>query len=166
MISLHAGELAPGFVKPEDLKNHISEAVFIAHPNRIGHGVDIANETNNQATMAYMSKNKIAVEINLVSNEFILNVKGDAHPILLYKKHNVPIVISTDDAGILRTDLTTQFVLLAKRYPTLCYSYIKQFIRNSIQYSFIDIAVKRSLMHKLNESFEVFEKKVIQSFEK
>ena len=31
-------------------------------------------------TLAYMAKNKIAVEINLTSNEVILGVKDEDHP--------------------------------------------------------------------------------------
>ena len=48
------------------------------------------------------------VEINLSSNEFILIVTEEEHPIMLYKKQNVPFIISTDDAGILRTNLSHQ----------------------------------------------------------
>jgi hypothetical protein len=31
--------------------------------------------------LRYMAKNKVAIEINLVSNEFILKVKENRHPI-------------------------------------------------------------------------------------
>jgi adenosine deaminase len=43
-ISLHAGELAPGFVPPEGLCCHIRLAVETAHSERIGHGVDVMYE--------------------------------------------------------------------------------------------------------------------------
>src|SRR6202035_1090755 len=39
-ISLHAGELAMGLVKPEDLSFHIRASVERGHAERIGHGVD------------------------------------------------------------------------------------------------------------------------------
>ena len=81
-----------------------------------------------------MSNNKVAVEINLLSNEFILGVKDDRHPVLLYKRFNVPLVISTDDPGISRTSLTEQYVLLAKRYSEVKYADIKQYVFNSIEY--------------------------------
>ena len=51
-----------------------------------------------------------------MSNEFILKVKESRHPLKLYKEFGVTIVISTDDAGILRTNMTEQYAMLAKRY--------------------------------------------------
>jgi Adenosine deaminase len=156
--TLHAGELTLGLVQPEELTWHINAAVYTAGANRIGHGVDMAYEANCYDLLRYMSKNKIPVEINLVSNEFILKVKDDRHPITLYKEFGVPIVISTDDAGILRTNMIEQYVLLAKRYKTITYADIKQFVYNSITYSFIkQDAVKTQLMKDLDARFKTFE---------
>jgi adenosine deaminase/adenosine deaminase CECR1 len=156
--TLHAGELTLGLVQPEELTWHIGAAVYTAGANRIGHGVDMPYESNCYDLLRYMSKNKIPVEINLVSNEFILKVKDDRHPITLYKEFGVPIVISTDDAGILRTNMTEQYVLLAKRYKTITYADIKQFVYNSITYSFIkEDAVKNQLMKDLDARFKIFE---------
>lgn len=159
--TMHAGELTLGLVAPEDLTWHINAAVRTAGANRIGHGVDMAYEENCYDLMRYMHKNKIPVEINLVSNEFILKVKDDKHPIQLYNSFHVPIIISSDDAGILRTNLTEQYVLLAKRYAFIHYSDIKKFVFNSIQYSFIkDESVKAKLKSDLVERFKVFEANV------
>ncbi|PKB17943.1 adenosine deaminase [Flavobacterium sp. 5] len=156
--TLHAGELTLGLVRPEELSWHINAAVYTAGANRIGHGVDIAYEDKSYDLLRYMAKNDIPVEINLTSNEFILKVKENRHPILLYKEFGVPIVISTDDAGILRTNMTEQYVLLAKRYPTISYTDIKQFVYNSINYSFIqDKAVKKQLIQNLDSRFKTFE---------
>ncbi|HJV18702.1 MAG TPA: hypothetical protein VJ552_02380 [Sediminibacterium sp.] len=156
--SLHAGELVLGLVLPEELTWHIGAAVHTAKARRIGHGVDIAQEANNYELLEYMAKNKVAVEINLVSNEFILKVKEGRHPISLYKKFGVPMVISTDDAGVLRTNMTDQFVLLAKRYKDFSYSDIKRLVYNSLEYSFIeDPLLKRRLIKDLDARFRVFE---------
>ncbi|KVV14636.1 adenosine deaminase [Flavobacterium sp. TAB 87] len=156
--TLHAGELTLGLVQPEDLTWHINAAVYIAGANRIGHGVDIAYEKNSYDLLRYMSKNEIPIEINLVSNEFILKVKENRHPFSLYKQFDVPIVISTDDAGILRTNITEQFVLLAKRYPEVSYEDIKKYVYNSINYSFIkENAVKKQLIKDLDQRFKTFE---------
>lgn len=159
--SMHAGELALGLVQPEEMNWHINAAVRLAGAKRIGHGVDIANEAEPYALLDYMKQQGIAVEINLVSNEFILKVKEDRHPILLYKKFGVPIVISTDDAGVLRTNMTEQYVLLAYRYPELKYSDIKEMVYNSIKYSFIkEDSVKKALLLDLDKRFKVFEDRV------
>ena len=160
--AMHAGELRMGLVKPEDLTWHIDEAVRVSKANRIGHGVDIATERNVYDLLKYMRNNNVAVELNLVSNEFILGVKNDAHPIALYKKAGVPIVLCTDDAGVLRTDLTDQFVLLAARYKNISYKDIKKFVYNSIDYSFIkEQDVKDKLKKQLKDKFNEFEKRVV-----
>jgi adenosine deaminase len=160
--SLHAGELVLGLAKPEDLTFHIHDAVFTAGANRIGHGVDMPYEKNSTTLLKYMSKNNIPIEINLYSNEFILGVKNDKHPISLYKQSNVPIVISSDDAGILRTSLTEQYVLLAKRYPEISYPEIKQYVYNSLKFSFIqDEKVKSQLVKNLDQRFSIFEKSIL-----
>lgn len=156
--SMHAGELTLGLVKPEDLTWHIREAVYTAGAYRIGHGVDLPYEEKSYELLRYMAKNNIAIEINLVSNEFILKVKDSRHPITLYKEFGVPIVISTDDAGILRTNMTEQYVLLAKRYKQVSYVNIKQYVYNSIYYSFIkDEQLKKQLISDLDLRFKTFE---------
>lgn len=158
--TLHAGELTLGLVQPEELTWHITAAIHTAGANRIGHGVDIAYEENSYDLLRYMAKNNIPIEINLVSNEFILKVKNARHPFSLYKEFNVPIVISTDDAGILRTNMTEQYVLLASRYQDVSYATIKQYVYNSIDYSFIqEDAVKKQLRKDLDERFKTFEAK-------
>ncbi len=159
--SMHAGELALGMVKPEELNWHISSAIYDAKANRIGHGVDMPYEKNCYALMNYMSKNNIPVEINLFSNEFILKVKDDRHPVMLYRSFKVPIIISSDDAGVLRTSLTEQYVLLANRYRNISYREIKSFVYNSIQYSFIEEEdLKQKLRSQLDKDFILFERKI------
>ena len=111
-----------------------------------------------------MAQNNVPVEINLYSNEFILKVKDDQHPITLYKEFNVPIVISSDDAGVLRSNLTDQYVLLAKRYKNISYNDIKHFVYNSIDYSFIkDNGVRDKLKSQLKERFSKFEREVMET---
>lgn len=159
--AMHAGELTSGLVAPEELTWHINEAVRFAGASRIGHGVDMAWEKNSQSLLAYMKKQQVAVEINLSSNEFILNVKEDRHPITLYYKAGVPITISTDDAGILRTSITQQYILLAKRYSFISYKAIREMVYNSIRYSFIgDEKEKKAMIKNLDLRFADFEKTI------
>jgi len=156
--TMHAGELTLGLVQPEELTWHIGAAIYTAGANRIGHGVAIAYEKDSYDLLRYMAKKTIPIEINLVSNEFILKVKESRHPFTLYKDFGVPIVISTDDAGILRTNMTEQYVLLAKRYKDVSYSDIKQYVYNSINYSFIkETKVKKQLLNDLDSRFKTFE---------
>jgi adenosine deaminase/adenosine deaminase CECR1 len=161
---MHAGELTLGLVKPEELSWHINDAVKLAGANRIGHGVDMAYEQNSYGLLRLMHNKKTAIEINLYSNEFILKVKNDAHPISLYREYKVPIVICTDDAGVLRSNLTHQYVLLAERYPDINYAEIKKYVYNSIKYSFIeDNNLKQALKQDLDKRFTTFESAVINN---
>lgn len=135
-ISLHAGELEPEAVLPQDLNFHIHDALFTGNAQRIGHGVDIHYENNPEKTLTYMSTHHIPVEINLISNQKILNISGSKHPLNDYLAHNVPVVFSTDDEGILRTDLTRQYVEAVLAHG-LDYPTIKHINRNAITYSFL-----------------------------
>lgn len=135
-IALHAGEVTPEFVTKKELKYHIHDAVFIGKAQRIGHGVDITYENDAKNTLAYMVKHEIPVEVNLISNTHILNVSGPQHPLNYYLKHHVPVVLSTDDEGILRTDLTQQYVEAARAHH-LDYQVLKQINRNTLTYAFV-----------------------------
>jgi hypothetical protein len=160
--ALHAGELNVAGVRPELLRSHIRQAVEVGRAYRIGHGVDLSHEDGWNSTIDTMAARKIPVEINLTSNEFILDIKNEQHPILLYHSHQVPVIIATDDAGVLRTDLTEQYVLLASRYPSLKYADIKQIVRNSIIYSFMKpAAYKRQQLRQLDEAINRFEKQIL-----
>jgi adenosine deaminase len=157
--AMHAGELTMGMVRPQDLTYHIHDAVYIAKADRIGHGVDIAYETEPLELLKKMKADSIAVEINLSSNEFILGVKGNDHPIDIYYDAGVPIVISTDDAGVSRNNLSFEYMLLASRYR-FSYKQIKAIVFNSIRYSFLKESEKMSLEKKLTQQFENFEAKI------
>jgi len=163
-VALHAGELRLGQVAPEDLNWHISEAVKVVSPGRIGHGVSIAHENQAFVTLDQMREKGIAVEINLQSNAFLLGVSGDEHPIGIYRDARVPLVISTDDEGVLRTDLTEQFVLLAYHYRDIEYAEIKEFVLNSIRFSFLDDRNKGRLESLIRDSFKAFERRMVDRF--
>ncbi|MBQ7081095.1 MAG: hypothetical protein IJM92_15840 [Fibrobacter sp.] len=154
--SLHAGELTMGLIRPEHLTYHIKGAVMTAGAKRIGHGVDIVFEHDSAYLMKVMRENHIAVEINLTSNEFILGVKGDTHPFALYKDNGVPVVISTDDPGILRTSITEEFTHAVYRYD-LSYSELKSIVSNSIEYSFLNDDDKKKVRDAYNDKLVKFE---------
>lgn len=134
-IALHAGELSQELVAPTELDYHIHDALMVGQAQRIGHGVDIAYEDDAKNTLDYMATQHKPVEINLISNLKILNVSGKNHPLNYYLKHHVPVVLSTDDEGILRTNLTAQYVEAVLGHG-LDYPTIKQINRNALTYSF------------------------------
>lgn len=157
--TMHAGELTMGMVRPEELTFHISDALSVAGAGRIGHGVDIAYEANAPAALDYMRQKPVPVEICLTSNEFILGVKGNEHPIDLYARSGVPLVIATDDAGVSRNNLANEYLLLATRYG-YSYDFLREVVGNSIRYSFMNEQDKRRNMQLLNLKFAEFESRI------
>ncbi|WP_406864632.1 adenosine deaminase [Streptomyces sp. HUAS MG47] len=135
-VTLHAGELWPGLVKPEDLAFHIREAVDVARTERVGHGVDLVHETNWRNTARTMAAREIAVEVPFSSNAQILGVKGADHPFETYRAHGVPVVLATDDPGISRIDVSHEYAYAARTYG-LSYPELKDLARASLEYAFL-----------------------------
>ncbi len=135
-ISLHAGELAPGLVPWDGLKFHIRAAVEQGHAERIGHGVDVMYEERPYDLLREMAARHVMVEINLTSNDVILGVKGRDHPLPFYLRYGVPVALSTDDEGVSRIDLTTEYVRAADTYK-LGYRELKQMVRTGLEHSFL-----------------------------
>src|SRR5476651_1239621 len=135
-ISLHAGELTPALVPKEALRSHIRSAIQVAGASRIGHGVDIVGEDDPNGLMAVMAKQRVMVEINLTSNDTILNVVGAQHPFNAYRRAGVPLALSTDDEGVSRIDLNHEYVRATTTY-NLGYVDLKTLVRNSLEYAFL-----------------------------
>jgi len=135
-ITLHAGELVPGMVPPDGLTFHIRSAVEQGHAERIGHGVDVMYEDRPYGLLKEMAAKHVMVEVNLTSNDVILNSKGDNHPFMLYRKYGVPVALSTDDEGVSRIDLTHEYVFATVIYP-LSYRDFVLMVRTSIEHSFL-----------------------------
>ncbi|MFJ2130167.1 adenosine deaminase [Streptomyces sp. NPDC087845] len=134
-LTLHAGELAPGLVKPEDLTFHIREAVLVAGAERIGHGVDLVHEDDWRGLARTMARRKVAVEVPFSSNKQILGIAGNDHPFNAYRRYGVPVVLSTDDPGVSRIDISHEYRYAAKTYD-LGYVELKDLARASLEYAF------------------------------
>jgi adenosine deaminase/adenosine deaminase CECR1 len=156
-IALHAGELTANLVAEEHLKFHIAEAVSVAGAKRIGHGVDLCSEHDFERILTDMREADIAIEILPTSNDFILRIADAAHPFERYFRAGLPIVVASDDPGLLRCTLAEEYLRLAQSYPFLEYEDFKQFSFNSLKYSFLDADKKTALMEILESRFEAFE---------
>jgi adenosine deaminase len=135
-ITLHAGELAMGLVPPEDLAFHIRASVERGHAERIGHGVDVMNEKDPIGLMREMAERNVLVEIALTSNDMILGVSGDDHPLPIYMKYGVPVALATDDEGVARSDMTHEYLRAIESYH-LSYADLKRMARQSLEHSFL-----------------------------
>jgi len=135
-ISLHADELAVGLVPPEGIRFHIRESIERAGAERIGHGVAVMNENNPTGLLEEMAKKHVLVEICLTSNDVILGVTGDRHPLPIYMKYGVPVALATDDEGVSRGDMTHEYLRAVETYH-LSYAELKRMARASLEHSFI-----------------------------
>jgi len=146
-ITLHAGELAPGFVAPEGLSFHIRASVTLGHAERIGHGVDIMHESEPLDLLKEMARRNVMVEICLTSNDVILGIRGDQHPLLTYIQYGVPVALATDDEGVARSEISREFLKAATDHG-LGYLQLKTMARTSLQFAFISGAGLWSDAHK------------------
>lgn len=157
-VTLHAGELANGLVAPEVLRFHVRESVEKGHAERIGHGTAAMQEDDPVGLMRELAAKKILVEINLTSNDMILGVKGNRHPLRTYLQYGVPVAISTDDYGVARSSHTLEF-LKAVQEHNLDYPTLKRLARNSIDWAFADAPTKATLKSNLETAFRQFERR-------
>jgi adenosine deaminase len=134
-VALHAGELSLKYATPQELSYHVAEAVRVAGARRIGHGTDLPQEEGAEALAAEMAARGVLVEVNLSSNAAILEVSGKDHPYGWLRRRGVPVSLSTDDAGILRIDLSHEYARAATEGAG--YEDLKRSARNAIAFSFL-----------------------------
>jgi hypothetical protein len=126
-LTMHAGELRPGLVPPEDMyaPGEIHEAIELAGAERIGHGLDVLYEHDPEALLAEMKRKHVLVEV------------AGGHALLpVYIAAGVPVSIATDDEGVGRSDLTEQIGFDVTHYH-LDYYQLKKMMRDSLEHAFI-----------------------------
>ena len=72
----------------------------------------------------------------LTSNDMILGVSGDDHPLPIYMKYGVPVALATDDEGVARSDMTYEYLRAVESYR-LSYAELKRMARQSLEHSFL-----------------------------
>lgn len=134
-VALHAGELTLDYVTPEEMSDHVRLAV-LAGARRIGHGVAIPHEDRASDLVSDMASSGIAVEVNLTSNDSILGIEGEDHPVIWLRRAGVPVVYTTDDPGISRSDLSNEYARAV--FDTgATYEDLVTSARNAIAFSFL-----------------------------
>jgi adenosine deaminase len=160
-VALHAGELWLGLVPPPDLTFHIREAIEIAGARRVGHGVSLAFERDKEGLLAEMRARPVAVEINLTSNDLILGTRNK-EPFPTYVAAGVPVVLSSDDAGVSRISLGNEYFRAARDYG-FGYRELKAIARNALIYSFLDEGQKRVELARFDDASRKFERLVVSA---
>lgn len=134
-LVIHAGEIPEKTAIQSDI-DHIRLALDYLQPARIGHGTMINYEKYSAKTLDFMRDNNIPVEINLTSNDQILDVKGQQHPLRTYLKAGIPIVISSDDPGVSRNRISFEYMRAIQEHG-LSLDEVIQANRNSLTYSLL-----------------------------
>ena len=136
-ISLHAGELTPGEVKPEELlASHIRESIEVGHAERIGHGLDVLYEADVPGLLAEMAQRHILVEDCVYSHEVVRGLTGSENVLPIYLRAGVPVALATDDEGIVRSELTWYFKRAVEGYRA-DYPTLKRMVRDSLDHAFV-----------------------------
>lgn len=135
-LSLTAGDLVQGLVPPQELTFHIREAISTAHASRIEQGIDIAYEKNPEKLMNSMKQKKILVLSCLATDNNFLGLNNENVPLTFYLNNHVPVALATCDEGINRSDLTNEFEIASTSFD-IGYPELKEFARNSLEYSFL-----------------------------
>ncbi len=126
-LAMHAGELRPGLVPPEDMESpsEIREAIEIAGASRIGHGLDVLYERDPEGLLAEMAQKHVMVE-----------VAGGHYMLPIYIAAGVPVALATDDEGVGRIDLMYRYDYAVEHYHIDYYG-LKKMIRDSLEHAFI-----------------------------
>jgi hypothetical protein len=137
-LTMHAGELFPGVIAPEQMENpsHIRDSIVIGGAERIGHGLDVLYERDPQGLLAMMHDRHILVEDPIYIHELIGPgvVGGDILP--AYLAAGVPVSLATDDEGGARSDLTQTFLRAVQGYH-IGYPGLKRMVRDSLEHAFL-----------------------------
>lgn len=134
-VALHAGEVTLKLVTPEAASYHVRDAVRIAGARRIGHGTDLPREIGADDLAAEMAARGVLVEANILSNQSILEVRPEDHPYAWLRQKKVPVALSTDDAGITRTELSDDYAAAVRNGAS--YADLRTAARNAIAFSFL-----------------------------
>jgi adenosine deaminase len=134
-ITLHAGELTPVLAAPEEMF-HIRASIERGHAERIGHGVAVMHEAEPVKLLREMADKNVLVEVCLTSNDVILGVSGNQHPLPVYLRFGVPVTLATDDPGVSRSSMTQEYQRAVETY-SLSYFELKRMVRDSLAYSFL-----------------------------
>jgi hypothetical protein len=135
-ITLHAGELNLGLVPPETLRYHIRASIEKGHAERIGHGASVMYEDDAIGLLQEEVQRHVLTEICLSSNDLILGISGQNHPLPVYMKYGVPVALATDDEGVSRIDMNHEYVRAIETYK-LTYADLKRMARASLEHSFL-----------------------------
>lgn len=126
--------------------------------DRIGHGIKVLDDA---VVLEQVKNNKIGIELCPTSNVKIKNV-DDSYKSLPVKQmldKNVLVSINTDDAIILKTDITNEFVQLYKHGVITKWDDVKKLVINGLKIGFMDEEERKRLIEMYKQEFKGIEQK-------
>jgi len=136
-VTIHAGESAGA--------QSIWQAIQLLGAERIGHAVQAQHD---ETLLDFMTKKRIAVEVNLTSNVQTSTVKSyDDHPVRLFLDWGICATLNTDDPGISAITLPYEYNVAAPR-AGLSQQQIWQLQQNALEASFLTPQQKSELVLK------------------
>ncbi|MBI1784974.1 hypothetical protein HYR69_07505, partial [Candidatus Sumerlaeota bacterium] len=128
---------------------------MIMGAERIGHATRIMEDP---VALEYAARRHQPVEVNLVSNVRLGYAKDyESHPFLNMLRLGLRVSLSTDDEGILDTDIVNEY-LKAVTHSDVTYNELKQMTFNSIETSFAEPELREKLLADLKKDFDNFER--------
>ncbi len=148
---LHRTIHAAGLGEPRNIR----DAMLIG-AERIGHGCGLMDDP---VVLEYASRRELPVEVNLVSNVRLKYVKDfESHPFLKLLRMGLKVSLSTDDEGILETDISNEYQM-AITHSNMTWHEMKRLALNSVETAFVDSEVREKLLKKLEDELRSFEER-------
>ena len=72
----------------------------------------------------------------MTSNDTILGVRKEQHPLATYLQYGVPVALATDDEGVARSEISREYLKAAEEHG-LGYIQLKTMARTSLQHAFL-----------------------------
>ena len=155
-VAIHIGEVP---MKSQDAKYNEALAVINFRPDRLGHALTLST-----SLIELLEKNPIPIECCPTSNTMTLDFASHHEGSLIdgIKMHphlkkwiecNYPISINTDDSGIFCTNLTKEYMLIAKVFE-LDERKLSEIVLDSVEHAFDD-DIKAKLRNDIQSMVEM-----------
>ncbi|MDW8336746.1 MAG: CRISPR-associated ring nuclease [Tepidimonas sp.] len=148
-ITIHAGE--------GEAADHIWEAAYHLHADRIGHGLTLSQHP----TLAQRFRDRgIALELCPSSNREVVGFRDmdfpASHDCPIYPlgdmmREGLPLTINTDNPSISRTTIANEYVAAARMHPGLSAWQALALLRLAYRHAFVPAAERRTLEERASE---------------
>lgn len=148
-LSIHAGEM-------DGNDSHIRDTLLLG-ATRIGHGTNLLKDPDTLLLLQHSSR--ALIEVSLISNR-LLEYTPDLHrhPFPEFLRTGVPVCLNTDDRGMWDSNLTDDYYTAVTTF-NLSWNEIVQLGHDSLQFAFVQPAVKTKLLAEYDHHIAAFEKK-------